>query len=102
MTPRMPDDNEISTMLAESRATAFAPGFADRVMRRVSAERRAALVLPRQAARVLPAVLAASLVLAAVNVFRAGESTASPLVRALGLPNVSVASALTLDAEVQP
>jgi len=110
----MPNDSDrLAELLRADRARAFAPGFADRVLARVAHDRaahdRAAAnvtqVLPRQVARVLPAVLAASLVLAAVNYWRGGTA-GSPLAGAIGLPSVTVASALTLsstaDAETLP
>ncbi len=118
----MPPD-DIESLLRAARTERFAPGFADRVATRLADERRAAErgaetgrgvpsltaarplsgSLSRQGLRLVPAVLAASLVIGAVNWWHARESdaeyggaAASPLAGAIGLSRVTVASALTV------
>ena len=89
--------DELEPLLRAARADAFAPGFADRVLRRVGERQDVSTVLARQFVRLVPAVLAASLALAATNWWHARDSAASPLAGAIGLPGATVAAALTLD-----
>jgi len=88
----MSPDDPIAELLGTSRADAFAPGFADRVARRVAADRRArgsvATVLPGQFRRIVPALVAASLALAVANWWSGRD--------AAGLPRVTLADALTV------
>ena len=96
----MTEPDWMSRQLRAQRAGQFAPGFADRVMRRLQTV--PALTLGRAMQRyflvLVPVAMAAILALAVRNV-RAANGTATPLVSALlGLPQVSLQAAYTFDA----
>lgn len=107
-------DSEVASMLEAARADRFAPGFADRVMARVEArvegrfegrvaERGSApmLRLERSLARaflwVAPLALAATLVLAVLNIRSTGSTSVDGV---LGLPQVTLAAVYQLDSDV--
>lgn len=90
-------ETRIEEMLRAGRATAFAPGFAWRVMRRLRAEAadpRAMLAagLQRYFARLAPVAALAAGVLVILNVRAAGAGQ-SAVDAALGLPGVTVEQA---------
>ncbi len=111
-------DSEVASMLQAARADRFAPGFADRVMARVAArvagrvegrvegrtaERGSApmLRLERSLGRaflwVAPLALAATLVLAVLNIRSTGSTSVDGV---LGLPQVTLAAVYQLDSDV--
>jgi len=107
-------DSEVASMLQAARADRFAPGFADRVMARVAArvagrvegrtaERGSApmLRLERSLGRaflwVAPLALAATLVLAVLNIRSTGSTSLDGV---LGLPQVTLAAVYQLDSDV--
>jgi hypothetical protein len=95
------DDNNqlprIEAVLRAQRADAFAPGFSDRVMARLARAPRLTLgtSMQRYFAWMTPALVAAILLLAVLNMRAAGQTGVGA---ALGLPQVSVAVAYALDA----
>lgn len=88
-------DDELNTLLGAHESAGeprFAPVFADRVMRRV-AERGAPtldLMLARQARRVLPALAAASMLLALWNYVSLRDRAPSTIGAVLGVASNSV------------
>ncbi|MES2177669.1 MAG: hypothetical protein V4550_07360 [Gemmatimonadota bacterium] len=95
-------DSALQTLVSEAHdigTPRFGEGFADRVLARVAADRLAtsqsvATSLNRQAVRVLPALLAASIALIAWNLRSAGGSSDSTFAAALGLQPVTIAAAV--------
>ena len=65
---------------------AFNDGFTDRVMARLTASQSPVDALPRMFAQVAPLALAATLLLAAMNLFNTRASHQPVLDRVLGLP----------------
>ncbi|HEX3928927.1 MAG TPA: hypothetical protein VHW65_13100 [Gemmatimonadales bacterium] len=98
MTP--PEQNSLQQRLADLRVTAFAPGFADRVMRRMRIEPLPSLgaVLQRYFAILAPVAVAAILLIAVRNVRAANTTDSTIVAAALGLPPVTLASAYVFDA----
>jgi hypothetical protein len=95
-------DEEVASMLQAARADRFAPGFADRVMARMDARGAAPVLrLERSLGRtflwVAPVAIAATLVLAVLNMRSTG---ASGLDGALGLPKVTLSAVYSLDSDV--
>ncbi len=95
-------EGEVATMLQASRAERFAPGFADRVMARVESRRTApTLRLERSLGRTFlwmaPVAVAATLVLAVLNMRSTGSTS---LDGALGLPQVTLSAVYSLDSDV--
>ena len=97
-----PQSDKLVALLRAARAPSFAPGFADRVMlrmQRAAAEPAPVLLLERNLQRyflwLAPAALAATLLLAFLNMRSAGRTDVAA---ALGLPQVTLASAYSLDA----
>lgn len=98
---QMPQDGEmprLDVVLRASRADAFASGFSDRVMARLG---RAPVVtlgktMQRYFAWMTPALVAAILMLAVLNMRAAGRASVGA---ALGLPQVTIATAFALDAD---
>ncbi|HEX7051854.1 MAG TPA: hypothetical protein VF188_16730 [Longimicrobiales bacterium] len=96
----------VEAVLGESRAQAFAPGFALRVQQRLRGEAAGAAApapplfpsLKRQFLRLAPIAAAAVLVLAIHNVVSADERRQSLVDAALGLPPVTLDAAYTFDA----
>jgi len=101
MSERMREDAapaRVEALLRGSRADAFAPGFAHRVMRRVRDEPAAfGAVLQRQFLRLATLAAAAVLALAGWNL-RGADARQSPVEAALGLPAVTADAALMADA----
>ena len=101
----MTDDRqaeEVASMLQAARAERFAPGFADRVMARKEARASAPVLrLDRSLGRTFlwmaPVALAATLVLAVLNMRSTG---ASGLDGVLGLPKVTLSAVYQLDSDV--
>jgi len=100
--PDSPHADELAAQLRAARADSFAPGFADRVMSRLERESTAAApvdLLQRKLQRhflwLAPAALAATLLLGFLNMRAAGRTDVGA---ALGLPQVTLASAYSLDA----
>jgi hypothetical protein len=85
----------LSSVVRDAAPVAFAPGFGDRVRARLAAERAQTLphALERQFLKIVPLAAAAALLLAAYNWWGARASSASALDAALGLPQVTIASA---------
>lgn len=85
----------LAALVRQSAPPAFDAGFAERVVSRLAASREPSLsaALERQVRRVVPAVAAASLMLAAYNWWGARASAASPLEAALNLPSVTLSAA---------
>lgn len=95
-------DREVASMLQASRADRFAPGFADRVMARMEVRGAAPVLrLERSLGRtflwVAPMALAATLVLAVLNMRSTGSTS---LEGALGLPKVTLSAVYQLDSDV--
>lgn len=95
----MTEDERIERLLRASRADRFAPGFADRVMHRMAARQATLLgpALQHTFKWLMPAAVAAILLLGFFNVRNAGDSRTT-LERALGLPQVTLAAAYSFDA----
>ena len=100
--PESPHNDELAALLRSARAESFAPGFADRVMLRMqnaSSEPTPKVVLQRKLQHhflwLAPAALAATLLLGFLNMRAAGRSDIGA---ALGLPQVTLATAYSLDA----
>jgi hypothetical protein len=102
-------DLKLRQLLADSHSSdeqRFAPGFADRVMRRVASEgamghgRGMSIesALARQARRLLPALLAASLALTVWNWWSLHDSVDSVFAAALGLQPVTVTTAMSSES----
>jgi hypothetical protein len=92
-------ESELAKVLADDGTSRFDRGFSARVMDRIRHDARPRElsfdeVLARQARRLLPAVAAASLALAALNWWSARDTGASPLVAVAGLPAVTLGAAL--------
>ena len=89
----------LGALLRASRADAFDPGFADRVMRRLASEGAAAGadamadLLAHWFARLAPLAAAAAVLLAVANVARAGDERRTLVDAALGLPAVTLEGA---------
>jgi hypothetical protein len=88
----------IEAVLRAHRAEAFAPGFSDRVMARLV---RAPVLtlgtsLQRYFAWMTPALVAAILLLAVLNMRAVGRASVGA---ALGLPQVTIVAAYALDAD---
>ena len=101
-------ETRVEQLLRAERATAFAPGFAWRVMHRLRAETadpRAALAagLQRYFLRLAPVAALAAAALVVVNVRAAGAGE-SAVDAALGLPGVTVEQAYApyVDAAATP
>lgn len=97
-----PQADELRALLRDARTSSFAPGFADRVMARMeraAAEPAPVLVLERRLQRyfvwLAPAALAATLLLGFLNMRASGRSDVGG---AIGLPQVTLASAYSLEA----
>lgn len=85
-------DDELKALLREhpsADAPRFATGFAERVMKRVGERESLDLALVRQARRVLPALAAASLMLAAWNYVSLRDRAPSTLGAVLGVASTS-------------
>ncbi|MEO7084332.1 MAG: hypothetical protein ABI442_17195 [Gemmatimonadaceae bacterium] len=91
-----PEDS-FATLVRGAAPTAFEPGFTDRVLARLRAEREHpfSLVLERQFRRIVPLLAAASLLFAAYNWWSSRDTASSVIDAALNLPRVSMASAYT-------
>ncbi|HSU13670.1 hypothetical protein [Longimicrobium sp.] len=108
MSERMREDAappRVEALLRASRRDAFAPGFAQRVMRRVRDEQASAAalfgaVLQRQFLRLAPLAAAAVLALAGWNL-RTADRRQSPVEAALGLPAVTADAALAVDSPAE-
>lgn len=88
-------DETTARVIRLARPTAFAPGFRDRVVARLIAEREQSIsrALERQFLRIVPLAAAAALLLAAYNIWGARGTAASPLEAVLNLPEVTLATA---------
>jgi len=89
------DNDPLAGIVRASRAEHFEPGFSDRVIARLSANREPELstVLERHFLKIVPIAAAASLMLAAYNWWGAHETASSPIEAVLNLPQVTLASA---------
>ena len=89
------DNDPLAAIVRASTPKHFEPGFKDRVIARLRANRDPELstVLERQFLRVVPIAAAASLMLAAYNWWGAHETASSPIEAVLNLPQVTLASA---------
>jgi hypothetical protein len=78
--------------------SAFAAGFADRVLTGVRASREQPLsaALERQFVRIVPLAAAAALLLASYNWWGAHDSARNALEAALNLPQVTIATAYSV------
>ena len=98
----MNDDDLLELLRAHDSAAAprFATGFTDRVMRRVHEPVTPSFdsVLARQAQRVLPALAAASLLLAAWNYVSFRDDAPSAIGAVLGVANRNALAISTTDA----
>lgn len=98
----MSDDDLHDFLRARNSADTprFAPGFADRVMRRVLEQPSPTfdLVLVRHARRLLPALAAASLLLAAWNYVSLRDRTPSAIGAMLGMSSTSASGSSSADA----
>ena len=90
--------SDLERLFRAQRAEAFAPGFSDRVMARLAQRPVVTLdsSMQRYFAWLTPALVAAILMLAVLNMRAAGRTGVSA---ALGLPQVSIASAYALDTD---
>jgi hypothetical protein len=90
-------EDSLASLVRSAAPVAFEPGFAERVLARLDAERNEsfAVVLERQFRRVVPLLAAASLLLAAYNWWGARATAGSAIDAALNLPRVSIATAYT-------
>ena len=99
-------ESELEKLLADDGTTRFEAGFSAGVVDRIRAERTHVVsfdeALLRQSRRLLPAVAAASLVLAALNWWSARDSGASTLAAVAGLPAVTLGAALESGAFLAP
>jgi hypothetical protein len=93
--PSPPLDDSIARIIRDAAPSGFRPGFSERVVARIGAEREIAFAqaLEHQFLRVVPIVAAAALVLAAYNWWGARGTAASPFDAVLNLPQVSLATA---------
>lgn len=98
MTDAQPD---LERLLRRARVTAFDAGFADRVLQRWHADARRSLGrrLQRPFQWMLPAAIAALLVLAFLNVRAMHARSGNPFDAVLGLQRVTLQSAYALDTE---
>jgi hypothetical protein len=101
----MSDEIEREAQLSRYRVLAgpasFAPGFADRVMRRVARAPSLAESMQLVFRRMAPLATAAVVLIAAINVFSTRASNQSLAERVLGLPAVvTVASAYSLESDL--
>ena len=92
---RASSDDALESLVRSAAPTSFASGFSGRVAARLRADGSASLseALERQVRRVLPLVAAASLVLAAYNLWSARGSATSAIDAALNLPRVTLSAA---------
>ena len=90
-----PIDDATARLIRSARPPAFAGGFGDRVVARLTAEREQSLSrsLERQFLRIVPIVAAASLMLATYNWWEARGTSASPIDAALNLPQITLSAA---------
>lgn len=88
-------EDSLASLVHGAAPTAFEPGFADRVLARLRAEREQSFsaAFEHQFRRVVPLLAAASLLLAVYNWWGARDSADSAIDAALNLPRVSIASA---------
>jgi hypothetical protein len=95
-------DREVALMLQAARVNRFARGFEDRVMARMAARGSAPVIrLERSLGRaflwVAPLALAATLVLAVLNIRSTGSTSVDGV---LGLPQVTLAAVYQLDSDL--
>lgn len=90
-----PDTNPVAALVSDAAPERFDPGFGDRVLARLRAEREPSLsaTLERQFLKLVPLVAAASLMLAAYNWWGARTTSSSAIDAALNLPQVTLGSA---------
>jgi hypothetical protein len=90
-------EDSLALLVRSAAPVAFEPGFAERVLARLDAERNESfsVVFERQFRRVVPLLAAASLLLAAYNWWGARATAGSAIDAALNLPRVSIATAYT-------
>lgn len=88
-------EDSLAALVRGAAPIAFEPGFTDRVLARLRAEREQpfSTVFEHQFRRIVPLLAAASMLLAAYNWWGARDSTDSAIDAALNLPGVSIASA---------
>ena len=96
----------LETMLRESRAEGFAPGFAGRVMRRLRAGEatpaaQLAAAVQRHFLRLAPAAALLILAIAALNL-RGRDPSQSTLDAALGLPAVTADDVFSFEPGAPP
>ncbi len=86
---------EIAVLVREHAEARFTPGFAERVIDRVHRERATSLTaaLQRQFVRIVPLAAAASIALAAYNVWSSRRAGTGAIDAMLNLPQVTLAAA---------
>jgi hypothetical protein len=89
------DNHPLPAIVRAATPETFEPGFKDRVIARLRANREPELstVIERQFLKIVPIAAAASLMLAAYNWWGAHETASSPIDAVLNLPQVTLASA---------
>ena len=100
-------ESELAKLLADDGTSKFEAGFSGRVLDRIRSRDASHVVsfdeaLLRLSRRVLPAVAAASLALAALNWWNARDTGASTLAAVAGLPAVTLGAALESGAFLAP
>jgi hypothetical protein len=95
-----PESSELAAMIRAARRDRFAAGFADRVMRRLQLAPVISLGarLQRPFRWLVPAAVAAILVLGFLNVRAAGGTGNNAIDAALGLPHVTLQAAYAFDS----
>lgn len=88
-------EREIAALVREHAEARFDDGFSDRVLARLARERGASVsaALQRQFMRIVPLAAAASIALAAYNLWAGYRNGASGIDAMLNLPQVTLASA---------
>ena len=88
------------TRRASVASVAFDDGFTDRVIARLNASQSPFDALPRMFARLAPLAMAATLLLAAMNLFSSRASHQSVMERVLGLPTLAVTATPSFDDDL--
>ena len=91
---------DVAALVREQADARFEPGFSGRVLARIERERAASLsgALHRQFVRIVPLAAAASIALAAYNLWAGRRTGANAIDAMLNLPQVTLAAAYSPSA----
>jgi hypothetical protein len=95
-------EDALRTLREAAGPVAFAPGFVDRVMARRFQPQDSDAPIRAVFRWIAPTAIAASLILASMNLFQTRGREAPLIDRLLGLPSVSLATAYSFDNDLSP